>query len=535
MSEATTNKTDAREDAQREDDAQQDSRDDAGADAVRAPVDERRSLLLVADEGVQADAIREKLSSVGFEVACVSAEEAAHRIEEATRRAEEVAPSIILLAFGGREGEGRLLALARRLRIEPESFALPLIFLFREGGRTLRSAAQHLGADDYFAQDASADELRARLEALLWRVESGRRSSPVVAEQRSEIDNFLFLLDAVGADARDGATGAVALVEAGRGRDDVSVKDEVNASISILRPSALNGAHGFLKLNLRRVDAVAFYGPATLLVYLHGADSHSARATLSRLREEFSEATPGGDLFIGISCFPAHGSEVERLVEQAEVALGEARAENSATRVVVYGVGDARHNAPDAERRTAASVGRRKMTGVLNETMSDASNKRASSLTNMALTNAALTSEAAMRVGAGTQVGERRSSARVRRVMLVISDAARMAQVNLLMRSAAYEVRAAFDGQHALNLLRIDRPDALVVDYALNEMDGVEMLKRLAKQSRPGQSPPALIFLPAGREDLRDEALRAGARGIVDMPYDAVELLDMLRDFCETE
>ena len=34
---------------------------------------------------------------------------------------------------------------------------------------------------------------------------------------------------------------------------------------------------------------------------------------------------------------------------------------------------------------------------------------------------------------------------KLRRVMLVVSDAERMAQGNLLMRSAAYEVRAAFD------------------------------------------------------------------------------------------
>jgi DNA-binding response OmpR family regulator len=119
--------------------------------------------------------------------------------------------------------------------------------------------------------------------------------------------------------------------------------------------------------------------------------------------------------------------------------------------------------------------------------------------------------------------------------MLVVSDAARMAQVNLLMRSAAYEVRAAFDGQHALSLLRIDRPDALVVDYELREMDGVEMLRRLHKQSRAGAAPPTLLLLPAGREGLRAEALGAGARGVVEVPYDAVELLDTLRELCETE
>ncbi len=119
--------------------------------------------------------------------------------------------------------------------------------------------------------------------------------------------------------------------------------------------------------------------------------------------------------------------------------------------------------------------------------------------------------------------------------MLVVSDAERMAQVNLLMRSAAYEVRAAFDGQHALNLLRIDRPDALVVDYDLPSIDGVEMLRRLAKQSRAGGGPPALLLLPSGREDLRAEALAAGARGVIGMPYDAVELLERLRELCERE
>ena len=136
---------------------------------------------------------------------------------------------------------------------------------------------------------------------------------------------------------------------------------------------------------------------------------------------------------------------------------------------------------------------------------------------------------------AATQASVLRAGGKLRRVMLVVSDPARMAQVNLLLRSAAYEVRAAFDGQHALNLLRIDRPDALVVDQELHEMDGVEMLRRLAQQSRAGQTPPTLLLLPAGREELRGEALAAGARGVIDMPYDAVELLDALRELCETE
>lgn len=479
-------------------------RADASAEAKR--------VMLIADEGTDGAALADRLASAGFEVVRATADDAARRVKES-------APAFVVISFGGREGEGRLVSLARRLRARPSSFALPVVFLFGKDGRTLRSAAQHLGADDYLSQDATAEELRARLAALLWRAEAGRRSAPAVADQRSEIDNFLFLLDAVGCDLRDGANGSLALVEAGRRGGGVD--DEADAIEGVARRApALTLAHGFLKLNLRRVDAVAFYGPATLLVYLAGADSNAARAALSRLRAEFSEANAGSDLFVGISSFPADGAEVERLVEQAEAALAEARGENSASRVVVYGMRGARPVAADAERRAPRS----RTKDFLKEIeAAGGEGPAADSLTG-----------AAGRAPATAQAADRRAGARTRRVMLVVSDSARMAQVNLLLRSAAYEVRAAFDGSHALNLLRIDSPDALVVDYALHEMDGVEMLRRLGKQSRSGAAPPALLLLPAGREELRDEALAAGARRVVNMPYDAVELLDALRELSET-
>src|SRR5688500_816333 len=189
--------------------------------------DAGRRALLVA-EG-PCEELSARLSAAGLDVTRVTTAEVADALKAADL------PTLVLVAFGGREGEGKLVGLARRLRAEPRTFALPVVFLFRADERTLRSAALRIGADDYFAQDAPAAEMRARLEALFWRAEAGRRAAPQVAEQRSEIDNFMFLLDAVSADARRGEAGAVALVAAGGA-------------------SVLAEAHGFLKLNLRRVD-----------------------------------------------------------------------------------------------------------------------------------------------------------------------------------------------------------------------------------------------------------------------------------------
>ena len=451
----------------------------------------RRSALLVAHEACEE--LSSQLSAAGLDVACVEADEAARALDGA-------APSLVLIAFGEREGESALVGLARRLRAEPSTFALPVVFLYRTDERTLRSAALHLGADDYFAQVTPPAEMRARLDSLFWRVETGRRAAPVVGEQRSEIDNFMFLLDAVSADARRGVKGAVALVEA-----------STDAAREGGAESALASAHGFLKLNLRRVDAVAFYGPTILLVHLPRMDSRAAQVALTRLREEFIEARPDADLVAGIASFPEDGGEVEKFIEKAESALGAARAANSPARVVVYEGGGAARRVPakSGGREARAEVGK----AAPPPGRAAASEGHASS-------------------------GERRSGRgafKSRRLLLTVSDAARMAQINLLMRSAGYEVRAAFDGQHALNLLRIDRPDLLLVDYELHGMDGIEMLRRLSKQSGGNPPPPALLLLPSGAENLLGEALGAGAGRVVKLPYDPVELLDALHGIAGLE
>ena len=114
------------------------------------------------------------------------------------------------------------------------------------------------------------------------------------------------------------------------------------------------------------------------------------------------------------------------------------------------------------------------------------------------------------------------------RLLLAVSDAARMAQVNMLLRSAGYEVRAAFDGKQTLDLLRIERADLLVLDFALAGVDGLEVLRRLGERHGGRLPLPVVLLVPAecDGEELRAGASRLGAGGIVALPYDPQELLD---------
>ena len=116
-----------------------------------------------------------------------------------------------------------------------------------------------------------------------------------------------------------------------------------------------------------------------------------------------------------------------------------------------------------------------------------------------------------------------------RRVLLTVSDPARLAQLNSLVRSAGYEVRTAFAGQQALDLLRIERPDVLLLDYELYETDGVETLRRLHRQERGRSSLPVVLLIGAQHTEARRDATALGAHSIVTLPYQPAELLRCVR------
>ena len=92
-------------------------------------------------------------------------------------------------------------------------------------------------------------------------------------------------------------------------------------------------------------------------------------------------------------------------------------------------------------------------------------------------------------------------------------------------------MRTAFDGQHALNLLRTERPDLVLVDFELRDMEGLEMLRRLREQQAGGQAapPPAILLLAAEHEGARSEAEEIGARAVVALPYNSQELLESIK------
>lgn len=522
--------------------------------ASRRHRDAHARRVLVVAHSYAGENLPARLSEAGYEVRAV-------RAEQASQAVAEFAPHVALVeAAAGARGEAQL-EFASRLRVARATAALPLVLLFDEADTNLRAEAQRLGADDFFALSTPPGEICARLDALFWRVEAGRRAASLaVLERRAEIDDFLQLLDAVRADIEAGSTGTLALVAAATSAD----RDDTHASSAADENRALAGIYEFFKLNLRRADSIAFYGPTLLLVYLPQKSRDAAHANLARLGDEFqatqeaAHISSGGALDIGLAAFPADGTEIESLIEQAEAALHASRpsqaesggrATSASQTPPVKLSSDAAATAPPAPPASSGITAPATEAGSVRETRFNLSPSRAvreSKQTDMDASVLPAGGAGGTAIGQGTlaqaaadaaaRERERRSRGHVmpRRLLLTVSDPARMAQINLLLRSAGYEVRAAFDGLQAINLLRIERPDLLVIDDALYGIDGLEALRRLHRQHHERLPLPVVLLLSndggaAERERVREEARGLGARGFVTLPYDPEELLTCVR------
>jgi len=86
------------------------------------------------------------------------------------------------------------------------------------------------------------------------------------------------------------------------------------------------------------------------------------------------------------------------------------------------------------------------------------------------------------------------------------------------------EVEAAEDGKAALTLLRAERPDVILTDIQMPNMDGIELIKCI-KTDAELVGLPVIALSACGEEQLR-RAKSAGAARVLEKPIDPFTLSD---------
>lgn len=115
--------------------------------------------------------------------------------------------------------------------------------------------------------------------------------------------------------------------------------------------------------------------------------------------------------------------------------------------------------------------------------------------------------------------------------VLLIDDEIHLSEVLAIrLRTLGFDVDTASGGMIGLErAAREPRPDVIVLDVRMPEMDGFEVNERLKGDPRTRDIP--VIFLSANVQDTaRRTALAGGAFSYLKKPYDALEVIRTIRD-----
>ena len=112
------------------------------------------------------------------------------------------------------------------------------------------------------------------------------------------------------------------------------------------------------------------------------------------------------------------------------------------------------------------------------------------------------------------------------RVLVVDDDSTLTDLLQMAQRYEGWEVRTAAEGRSAITITREFRPDVIVLDVMLPDIDGLQVLQRIRAD---GSETPVLVLTAKDALDDRIAGLTAGGDDYVTKPFSLEELVARMR------
>jgi len=126
-------------------------------------------------------------------------------------------------------------------------------------------------------------------------------------------------------------------------------------------------------------------------------------------------------------------------------------------------------------------------------------------------------------------------SASTARVLIVDDEPANTTILERVLRQAGYvELSITNDSRKAVSLYEEFRPDIVLLDLHMPNVDGYEILGQLADPLRQGIRPPVVVLTADATRVARERALHLGAADFLTKPLDHLEVLLRIRSHLAT-
>jgi DNA-binding response OmpR family regulator len=112
------------------------------------------------------------------------------------------------------------------------------------------------------------------------------------------------------------------------------------------------------------------------------------------------------------------------------------------------------------------------------------------------------------------------------KILIVDDEAPIIDMLSYNLERAHYDVLVAWDGQQAIDLARRERPDLIVLDLMLPEIDGLDVCRTLRRE----RDVPIIMLTARDEEVDRVVGLELGADDYVVKPFSVRELLARIKN-----
>ena len=126
----------------------------------------------------------------------------------------------------------------------------------------------------------------------------------------------------------------------------------------------------------------------------------------------------------------------------------------------------------------------------------------------------------------GNCVSNDNGTRRLPRILLADDETAITSELAPLLERSGFEVCVAHDGNEALRLVQVERPDLAVLDVLMPGCDGREIGRRMRAR---GDTTPIILLTQVGLAGERAMALEEGADDYLNKPFEPAELVARIR------
>jgi len=115
------------------------------------------------------------------------------------------------------------------------------------------------------------------------------------------------------------------------------------------------------------------------------------------------------------------------------------------------------------------------------------------------------------------------------KIMIIDDEKGLVDVIRDFLEERGFLVTAAYDGKNGIELIRKSKPDLIILDILMPDMDGRAVLKKLKKDKDLKDIP---VIILSGKTDQfdRNYLLELGAYEYVTKPYDSYRLLRQINN-----